>query len=193
MLPVRPVPRGSRPSRCPRSHDLAVAGALRTFHHLYGVDEITCNVCYALRDPLATWCPVDPAVQYAEADAPQDRFAIVRIPPTVPRGGIGQLQLRIDGDMLGDLRLAVCGPCRRAVLECVRVDEQHRRFGFGRVLVAAALALAPPSEYRWSRTHVDRADIVAQAFWSSVDWPGQVGEPERCTDMERAAGRLPDW
>jgi GNAT superfamily N-acetyltransferase len=117
----------------------------------------------------------------------------VRIRPAEPRGGIGRLQLRIDGDTLADLDLAICGPCRRAVLEQVRVDEDHRRFGYGRVLVAAALALAPPSEYSWSTTTIRHDDIVVRAFWSSVDWPGTLGDPHYCTDMERAAGRLPDW
>ena len=79
------------------------------------------------------------------------------------------------------------------MLERVRVDERHRRFGFGRVLIAAALALAPTKEYRWSTAPFGREDIVARAFWSAIRWPGHVGEANRCTDMERAAGRLPDW
>jgi GNAT superfamily N-acetyltransferase len=80
---------------------------------------------------------------------------------------------------------------RRAVLEQVRVDEPHRRRGFGRVLVAAALALAPPNDYQWSTTTVDD-HVVAHAFWAAVGWPGQF-KPDYCTDMDRAAGRLPDW
>jgi GNAT superfamily N-acetyltransferase len=154
---------------------------------------MTCNVCYALRDPLASWCLVDPAVQHSETNAPCEGLAIVRVPPAEPRGGVGRLQLRIGGETLADLDLAICGPCRRAVLEQVRVDEGHRRFGYGRVLVAAALALAPPAEYSWSSTTVNRDDVVVQAFWSCIDWPGALGEPNYCSDMERAAGRLPDW
>ena len=192
-LPVRPAPRRIHPPRCLRNHDLTIAGAGNTYHHLYGVDAMTCNVCYALRDPLASWCLVDPAVQYSAATAPRTGFALVRIPPDVPRGGVGQLQLRIEGDTLADLDLAVCGPCRRAVLEQVRVDEGHRRFGYGRVLVAAALDLAPPSDYRWSTTRINHDDVIARAFWSGITWPGTLGEPDYCTDMERAAGRLPDW
>jgi len=60
------------------------------------------------------------------------------------------------------------------------------------VLVAAALTLAPPADYRWSTTRIDD-DPVARAFWAGVDFPGDVGVPGYCTDMERAAGRLPDW
>jgi len=192
-LPVRPAPHGVSPLRCLRGHDLSIAGAGASYHHLYGVTELTCNVCDVLRDPLASWCLVDPAVQHTAATAPRDGLALVRIPPTVPRGGVGQLQLRIEGDALGDLDLAVCSPCRRAVLEQVRVDEGHRRMGYGRVLVAAALALAPPAEYRWSTTKINRNDIIARAFWSGIDWPGGQDGPDYCTDMERAAGRLPDW
>jgi len=62
----------------------------------------------------------------------------------------------------------------------------------GRVLIAAALSLAPPADYRWTLTQV-ADDPVAHAFWAGIDWPGELGEPAYCTDMERAAERLPDW
>ena len=192
-LPLRPAPHGGRPTRCLRNHDLTIAGAGSTYHHLYDTTEMTCTVCYALRDPLASWCLVDATRQYSQADAPRDGLAIVRISPSVPRGGVGQLQLRIEGDAVGDLDLAVCSPCKRAVLDQVRVDESRRRFGYGRVLVAAALALAPPPVYSWSTTNVRHDDVIARAFWSGINWPGTLGKPARCTDMERAAGRLPDW
>ncbi len=126
------MPQGGRPTRCLRNHDLTIAGAGSTYHHLYDTTEMTCTVCYALHDPLASWCLVDATRQYSQADAPRDGLAIVRISPSVPRGGVGQLQLRIEGDAVGDLDLAVCSPCKRAVLEQVRVDESHRRFGYGR-------------------------------------------------------------
>lgn len=41
------------------------------------------------------------------------------------------------------------------------------------VLVAAALAL--PSDYRWSTTHVDD-NVIARAFWDAGDWAGALGE-----------------
>jgi GNAT superfamily N-acetyltransferase len=189
-LPVRPAPRGVRPTRCLRAHDLAIATSGTGYHHRYNLGTCTCNICWALRDPLHTWALVDPAGQHTAEDAPNAGLALVRIPPSV-RGGTGQLQLRIDGVTLADLGLAVCGPCRRAVLEQVRVDEPHRRQGFGRVLVAAALALALPRDYRWSSTTVDD-HVIAHAFWAAVGWPGQF-TPAYCTDMDRAAGRLPDW
>lgn len=190
-LPVRPAPRGIGPPHCLNGHDLAVARSHSGYHHRYGLSEVSCNVCTDLHDKRSRWCLVDPARQHAAADAPATGLALVRIPPA-ERGGVGQLQLRIDGVTLADLDLAVCGPCRRAVLEQLRVDEPHTRRGYGRVLVAAALELAPPSEYRWSTTRVGDT-VIARAFWASVSWPGVLGEPEYCTDMERAAGRLPDW
>lgn len=188
-VPVRPAPRGIGPPRCLNGHDLTIATCTSSYHHLYGLTEISCNVCFELHDPRSKWCLVDPAKQHSADDAPTPGLALVRIPP-VERGGVGQLQLRIDGTVHADLDLAVCGPCRRAVLEHVRSDVPRR--GYGRVLVAAALALAPPSDYRWSTTRVDDT-VTARAFWATVGWPGALGQPDYCSDMERAAGRLPDW
>jgi hypothetical protein len=189
-MPVRPVqPRGSY-RRCPQGHDLAIAGALSGYSHRYQLTDVTCTACKDLGDPRASWCEIDPADQHQADDAPGSGLVLVRIPPAV-RGGVGQLQLRLDGVVLGDLDLAVCGPCRRAVLEHIRVDTPRR--SYGRVLVAAALALAPPAEYSWSTTKVSKDDPIARAFWAGIGWPGSLGEPAYCTDMERAAGRLPDW
>jgi GNAT superfamily N-acetyltransferase len=191
-VPVRPAPRDIRPPRCLRGHDLDIAGTGVGYHHRFALSQLTCNICYELRDERASWCLVDPARHHLADEAPTSGLVLVKIPPTVPRGGVGQLQLRLDGIALADLDLAVCGPCQRAVLENVRVDEQQRRRGYGRVLVAAALTLAPPSDYHWSTTSVSD-DVVTRAFWSTISWSGALGKPDRCTDMERAAGRLPDW
>jgi GNAT superfamily N-acetyltransferase len=189
-LPVRPGRDNRIPPACPRGHDLAIAGARSGYHHRYALTEITCGVCDSLRDPLASWCLVDPARQHTLATAPHTGLVLVRIPP-VARGGTGHLKLWIDGVARADIDLAVCGPCKRAVIEHVRTDESHRRRGYGRVLVTAALSLAPAAEYRWSTTRID--DDVARAFWAGIGWPGELGKPAYCTDMERAAGRLPDW
>ncbi|OLF16172.1 hypothetical protein BU204_18330 [Actinophytocola xanthii] len=114
-------------------------------------------------------------------------LVLVRVPPAV-RAGVGQLRMRLDGVVVADADLAVCAPCRRAVLEQVRVDEAHRRLGYGRVLVAAALAVAPPGQgYDWSTTTVLNSPAT-RAFWAAVGWPGQLGRPDRCTDMVRAVG-----
>jgi GNAT superfamily N-acetyltransferase len=169
---------------------LAIASARSSYHHWYGLTEVTCGVCHSLGDPLASWCLVNPARQHAVNTAPRNGLMLVRIPPEA-RGGIGQVQLWIDGVALADIDLAICGPCKRGVVEHVRTDEPHRRRGYGRVLVAAALTLAPPAVYRWSTTKV-ADNPVARAFWAGIRWPGDL-EPVYCTDMERAAGRLPDW
>jgi GNAT superfamily N-acetyltransferase len=58
----------------------------------------------------------------------------------------------------------------RAVLEHVRVDEQHRRRGYGRVLVAAALALVP-DDY---------------TFWATVGLPGPATSAY-CSHMRAAS------
>jgi GNAT superfamily N-acetyltransferase len=191
VVPVRPAPRGVGPSVCLNGHDLAVAGAGSGYSHRYRLAQEFCNVCYTLDAPRSSWCLVNPGDQHLEAVAPTTGLVLVRIPPA-ERGGVGQLRLHVNGTARADLDLAVCGPCRRAVLEQIRVDEDHTRLGYGWVLVAAALAMASPSNYRWSTTRIDDSAAV-RAFWSRVGFPGALGEPIYCTDMERAAGRLPDW
>jgi GNAT superfamily N-acetyltransferase len=186
---VRPL--GHNPNLCLRGHDLTIGGHLNGWSHHYQLDTQSCSVCWELQDERAGWCLADPVHQYTADTAPTSGLVLVRIPPAA-RGGLGQLQLRIDGVPHADLDLAVCGPCRRAVLEHVRVDESHRRQGYGRLLVAAALAFAPPGDYAWSTTKVDDTP-VARAFWAGIGWPGELGNPRPCTDMDRATGRLPDW
>lgn len=187
-VPVRPVLGGRSPTRCLRGHDLAIATARSSYHHWYALTEITCGACYALGDPLASWCLVDPAKQYDAKTAPTSGLVLVRTPPAV-RGGVGQIALWVDGEAQADLDLAMCGPCKRAVIEQVRTDNPRR--GYGRVLVAAALVRAPPTVYRWSTTRI-ADNPVARAFWSGISWPGTLGQPDYCTDMDRAAGRIPD-
>lgn len=188
--PLRPSPEGKLVSRCPQGHDLQVAGAQTGWAPGLRLTTQTCEACRALQADRATWCLVDPAKQHQADTAPAYGLALVRIPPAEPRGGVGQLQLRVDNDVRGDVDLAVCGPCRRAVLEQVRVDPAYMRRGYGRLLIAAAVTVAPG--FDWSTTVVDRADPVARAFWAAVDWPGQLGTPAYCTDMRRAAGLSPD-
>jgi GNAT superfamily N-acetyltransferase len=191
VVPVRPARDERIPRTCPRGHTLSIAGARSRYHHRYALTGLTCGVCHSLHDPLASWCLVNPARQHAVDDAPQTGLVLVRLPPAV-RGGPGQLRLWVDGIALADIDVLICGPCRRGVVEHVRTDLLHRRRGYGRVLVAAALSLAPPASYRWSTTKVTD-DPVAMAFWAGVNWPGELGHPAYCADMDRAAGRLPDW
>lgn len=146
---------------CLRGHNLAIAGVRSSYHHWYALTEITCRVCHSLHDPLASWCLVNPTRQHSLDTAPHTGLALVRIPPAT-RGGIRQLRLWVDGVARADIDVAICGPCKRGVVEHVRTDEQYRRRGYGRVLVAAALSLAPPADYRWSTTKV-ADDPVARA------------------------------
>lgn len=178
------------PPTCLRGHDLVIAGAGSGYHHRYNLTEITCRVCFSLRDPLASWCLVNPAHQHPLATAPHTGLVLVRIPPTT-RGGTGQLQLRIDGTPHADIDLTLCAPCKRGVVEHVRTDPSHRRRGYGRVLVAAALCLAPPTTYRWSTTKISE-DSIARAFWAGINWPSDLGHPNYCTDMQRAQEAAPD-
>ena len=73
------------------------------------------------------------------------------------------------------------------MLEHVRVDESYRRYGYGRVLVAAALTLG--RGYDWSTTAVNKS-IEARAFWATVGWPG-VGRPKYCSYQQEAADATP--
>ncbi|MFJ9782618.1 hypothetical protein ACIRSS_23760 [Amycolatopsis sp. NPDC101161] len=53
----------------------------------------------------------------------------------------------------------------------VQVDSSYRRHGFGRVLVAAALARA--AGYRWSTTAISES-VSARAFCAALCWPDGV-------------------
>ncbi len=189
-VPVRPALCSRSSAACLRGHDLAIARGRSGYNRRYGLTEITCNACYALGDPLASWCLVDPTRQYGLTTAPTSGLVLVRIPPTT-RGGVGQIALWIDGVAQADIDLAICGPCQRAVIEQVRSDVQRR--GYGRVLVAAALTRAPPSQYRWSTTRIAN-NPVARAFGPA--FPGRESSAIRTTAptwTSSAAGRLPDW
>ncbi|MQA10529.1 MAG: GNAT family N-acetyltransferase [Pseudonocardiaceae bacterium] len=190
---VRPaVGRGSAqsPDYCLRGHRLQIAGVTGRYSHYYRLTDITCEVCYALKDPLATWYLIDPTEQYSAEDADTMGLVLVLIPPAM-RGGLGHIELWLGGVSVGDIDLRACGPCRRAVLEHVRVDEKYRRMGYGRVLVAAAVARAPG--YSWSTTTMDTS-LATRAFWAAVgdQVPGDIGGPPNyCTDMLRAAEHTP--
>lgn len=187
-VPVRPAPRPrpARPDRCLRGHSLAIAGCSIGWSHFYRAETVACALCLEEGSDRATWCLVDPG----ENSGPQPfGLSLVVLPPAV-RGGVGRIEIRLDNDPIGDIDFAACGPCRRAVLEQVRVDDAYRRLGFGRVLVAAALTRAPADLYTWSTTAMERT-LAARAFWASTEFPGQLGTPDYCTDMRTAVELLP--
>lgn len=185
---VRPAAgSGSRrmPAQCLRGHTLAVGGATAGWSHAYGLPTVTCEVCYArrdTRDAKATWCLLDPTVQYSAGTAPDLGLVLVTLPPVQRRAGVGRIELRWDRKPVGAVWLAICAPCRRALLTGLRVEPDRRQLGYGTVLVAAALALAAPPDYRWSTTTLpDSPEVLA--FWATVGgFPG-LGAPEPCSDM----------
>ncbi|WP_020672309.1 GNAT family N-acetyltransferase [Amycolatopsis nigrescens] len=190
-VPVRPARDRAAlfPAWCLRGHELKIAGAGRGWSHFYNLPRVTCQVCYDQRDPAASWCLIEPADQYPPDKAPQEGLKLHAVAPLV-RGGIGRIELHLDGHAVGDLDLAACGPCRRAVIEQLRVDHDHRRLGYGRILIAAALSRAPADKYDWSTTKITDT-VETRAFWAASGFPGTLGQPQYCTDMLRAAQKLP--
>lgn len=186
-VPVRPaVGSGSAqvPRCCPRGHQLRIGGAGNGWSHFYDLPDVTCRVCAALGNGPATWCLINPTSQYPADAAPVRGLALVVFPPS-RRGGIGRIELRLNTRVTGEVHLAACGPCRRAVITRVEVAEapvSFRRLGYGRVLVAAALARAPATRYRWSTAALPDT-VEARAFWAAIDFPGEVGRPGYCSDM----------
>jgi len=185
-VPVRPASGSGGaqvPDWCLRGHYLGVGGAGVGWSHFYRLTDITCRVCAALRDPAANWCLLDPARQYPADSAPGQGLVLAVVPPSA-RGGIGRIELRLARRPVGEVALAACGPCHRAVLVRVLVPDEHRRLGYGRVLIAAALARAPASRYHWSTVRGPET-VAAKAFWAAVRFPGKIGEPGYCSDMLR--------
>lgn len=189
VVPVRPWTSGQLPGRCLRGHDLSLAGVSRSWHTLYQAAEVRCELCLRLRDERASWCLIDPRQQREEPDS-NGVVLVVRAPAV--RGGVGRITVYMRRHSVGEVDIAACGPCRRACLEQIRVDERFRRLGIGRLLVAAALARLPAEHYSWSTTAVDDS-LEARAFWAVVGFPGRLGEPNYCRDMRAAAGADVEW
>lgn len=189
MVPVLPLGSAEeRSGRCLRGHHPAVAGGSVSWHVLYGANEHRCLLCLRQHDERAIWCVIDPANL---VDEPGVHLSLVAVPPPA-RGGVGRITVHVRQHAIGDIDIAVCGPCRRACLEQIRVEEKYRRLGFGRLLLAAALARLPPEHYRWSTTKLEDT-IEAKSFWARVDFPGELGKPDYCRDMLVAAGRQVEW
>ncbi|HVW41015.1 MAG TPA: GNAT family N-acetyltransferase [Amycolatopsis sp.] len=178
------------PPVCLRGHRLKVAGVSRGWDQDYWLPTVCCKVCEAMPDPRPCWALIDPALQLAPGEEPRrERLVLVAAPPAV-RGAPGQITLQLNREILGRVTISVCGPCRRAVLEDLQVFDGNLRCGFGTVLLAAALARAPAPTYRWSTVPLPPESPAVLAFWSVVDFPGQLGKAERCTDMRRALGQV---
>ncbi|WP_284747664.1 GNAT family N-acetyltransferase [Amycolatopsis sp. RTGN1] len=153
LVPVRPG--AGRTAVCLRDHrlDLDLDDKLAPYSHRYKLHGTLCEVCRAQEglDPsehrLAEWVHLDVAAQYTPEMAPGAGLVVVVHQP--PAGTLsGRIELRLDGREVATATASICGSCRTATLDYVHVTAEHRRLGYGRTLVAAAVARAPG--YRWT-------------------------------------------
>ncbi|WP_086674855.1 GNAT family N-acetyltransferase [Amycolatopsis pretoriensis] len=153
LLPVRPAT--GRPAACLRGHrlDLDLYEKLASYSHRYRLHATLCEVCRALEgcDPserrLAEWAHLDVASQQTSDAAVGEGLALLVRPPAAGTLA-GRIDLHLDGAQVATATLSICVLCRTATLDYVHVVADYRRLGFGRTLVAAAIARAP--SYRWT-------------------------------------------
>ncbi|MCA1185751.1 hypothetical protein LCD36_04695 [Saccharopolyspora sp. 6T] len=107
-------------------------------------------------------------------------------PPPPVSAAPQRAEIRLGGDLVGDVDVRVCDVCRRAALEHIRVDAAHRRRGVTRE--ALALVVAWPG-YSSSTTVLEPE---AEAFWRRVFWPTPelLGTPQWCEHMAEAESAL---
>jgi hypothetical protein len=140
-----------RSPRCPRGHLLSVAGTNGEFCHLYRAHQLIFLLCAEIH-ATGTWALIDPARQVAI----RRRRSRGRQRPASGQGAAaGPLRRRPDraSDRPPDPRridIMLCPVDRNGVIEHVRTD--HRRLGYGRLLVAAARTLG--TGYRWTTTTI---------------------------------------
>ncbi|MFI5591202.1 GNAT family N-acetyltransferase [Amycolatopsis sp. NPDC051758] len=91
---------------------------------------------------LAEWAHLDITSQHPPDSAPEQGLVLVALPHTTS-STICKVELWLDGKPVGSATLTACTPCRAATLDYVHVTADHRRLGYGRVLVAATHARAP--------------------------------------------------
>jgi hypothetical protein len=101
-----------------------------------GLHQLVCDTCRTAGHDDNKWTVLDPAYQQVEPDKVAGLgLELVAIPPAEPDTGTGRIELRLDGETVGDAALTLSPRTRRG----------HRRLGYGRVLALAAL-----SRYDWS-------------------------------------------
>jgi len=169
LIPIRPAT--SELVVCLRGHrlDLDLYDKLKPYSHRYRLHGTLCEVCRAQEgcEPaarrLAEWAHLDVMVQHAPGAAPVDGLVLVAYPPA---GGTlaGRIELHLDGAEVGVVTASPCASCRTATLDYVHVAAGCRRLGFGRTLVAAAVARAP--SYRWTAPLPDGP--VAKSFRARI-------------------------
>ncbi|QKV81138.1 GNAT family N-acetyltransferase [Amycolatopsis sp. Hca4] len=167
LIPVRPTT--GTLVVCLRGHRLELYGQLKPFSHRYRLHATLCEVrraheaCEPGARRLAEWAHLDATSQHAADAAPGDGLVLVAHPP--PAGTMaGRIELRLDGTEVGRVTVTTCTPCQAATLDYVHVGAEYRRLGFGRTLVAAAVARAP--SYRWAAPLPDGP--VAQSFRARI-------------------------
>lgn len=185
---MRPGVAGRLQKRCPQGHRLSLAKAGLGWDPSEWCATVTCHLCREMRAPRAAWILMNPAEQYVVGSPMPERQPVLIVQPPRERAGVGVIRLRRHRVVVGEVDVSICGPCRRAVLENIRVSEVHRRRGYGLVLLAAALARAPADQYEWSTTPLHDT-VAARAFWSIVEFPGTLGTPNYCTDMHGRSDR----
>ncbi|WP_410675411.1 GNAT family N-acetyltransferase [Amycolatopsis sp. cmx-4-68] len=142
---------------------------LAPFSHRYRLHGWLCEVCRGLEacEPdarrLAEWALLDVTVQHSPDAVLSSGLVLVADPPA--SGTLaGRVELRLDGGEVGSATASPCGRCRTATLDYVHVSAEYRRLGFGRTLVAAAVARSPA--YRWTAPLPDGP--VAQSFRARI-------------------------
>ncbi|HWD06704.1 MAG TPA: GNAT family N-acetyltransferase [Amycolatopsis sp.] len=167
LVPVRP--QTGTLVTCLRGHHLDLYGKLKPYSHRYRLQGTLCEVCRVQEryDPatrrLAEWAHLDVEVQRTPATGPAEGLVLVAHPPAA--GSLaGRIELRLDGVEVGAVTASLCVGCRAATLDYVHVTAEYRRLGFGRTLVAAAVARAP--SFRWTAPLPDGP--VAQSFRARI-------------------------
>ncbi|MEV6825651.1 GNAT family N-acetyltransferase [Amycolatopsis sp. NPDC051102] len=188
LIPVRPAT--STLVVCLRGHrlDLDLYDKLKPYSHRYRLHGTLCEVCRAQEgcDPaarrLAEWAHLDVTIQHTPGTKPGDGLILVARPPTAGTLA-GRIELHLDGTEVGAVTAGLCASCRTATLDYVHVAADYRRLGFGRTLVAAAVARAP--SYQWTAPLPDGP--VAQSFRARIAMrrPGQRCVHAGAVDLTR--------
>ncbi|KZB82731.1 hypothetical protein AVL48_37570 [Amycolatopsis regifaucium] len=143
------------------------------YSHRYGTSSFICTACRDAGGPDAgEWITINPDLPHQLRPDQVDglKISLVVVPPDSPAGA-GQIQLVHQGEVYGYIALALCGTCRRAVVQYLEVAEARRRRGVGRVLVAAARARC---EGYLVTTAPLGTDPACTRFWAQV---GLLGPP----------------
>lgn len=176
------------PRRCLVGHELAPQQVWVGWHHVLRLPLLTCRRCWEHGDRgRAEWCLADPTHQQHGEQTEPLGLQLVAVPPPVAAAP-GRIEVRLDGRVVTDLDVALCGICRRGVVEHVRTDPAFRRRGLAWTAVAAARARG--AGYSWSTTAVSDSD--AREFWEAIGFAAdaELGRARYCEHMRAAWDHL---